>query len=184
MDEYMNERWRIELEALGEFTLARTDQDTGKVDHLSVKGDEFREFWSDFWSSVRQRGMEKRAETVADRLAGPVELPDWLTNLLEECRAEFTPRQTEALVYTYGYGLSLQEAASALGVKKQTFRKRLAGAQHKVEHLTAQVLRERRIIEGLDVLEADHVFEYLTPLGQRQRRWERAVPALHGLNAE
>jgi hypothetical protein len=100
---------------------------------------ELSEAWSVEWKRRRALGMEVRAETVRQLLTEPVRLPEWLDDMLSECGAEFTPRQVEALVYRYGYGLSLQEAAVALGIRKQTFRKRLDGAERKVGHLRGDV---------------------------------------------
>jgi Sigma-70, region 4 len=190
-DAYMNDRWWVELEALGDFTQVRPRHDepdswaeAEQTIALSVKGAEFRAFWSEFWSNVRRREIEKRAETVADRLQGPPDLPDWLADLLEECHAEFTPRQHEALVYSYGYGLTLQEAANVLGTTKQAFRKRLRGAQAKVEHLTAQVLRLRDALdrEATVWIDNDHYAAYVWPLVERQRRLQRRFETLASPN--
>lgn len=150
---------------------------------------------SEAWKERRATGIERRAEVVEERLTRPVDLPGWLADLLEECRAEFTDRQVEALVYRYGYDLSLQEAADALGLRtKWTFRKRLAGAEAKVRHLRGDVLGELEDEERLDEvlahaenperegardIEGDE--NYLVPLVQRQRRWERAVDRFWGL---
>jgi hypothetical protein len=80
-------------------------------------------------------------------------------------------------------GLSLQEAANALGVKKQTFRKRLVGAQRKADHLTgtyagwADRLRREVAELGLmvDGLDPDRMADYVIPLTDRQRLWERVA---------
>jgi hypothetical protein len=145
--------------------------------------DDWSRFWSEVWRERRAEGVARRAERVADRLEDPPELPGWLSGLLEECGSEFTPRQVEALVYRHGYGLSLQEAANALGVKKPTFRKRLAGAQRKADHLTGTYAgwadRLRREVADLgltvDGLDPDRMADYVIPLTDRQRLWERVA---------
>ena len=84
----------------------------------------------------RHRQIERRAGEVAERLSKPPVLPDWLDSLLSECHEEFTARETEALVYRYGYELSLQEGADALGLnRRETFRRRLERAEDKIAHL-------------------------------------------------
>jgi hypothetical protein len=104
------------------------------------------EQWSVEWKRRRALGREVRAEAVRQALAEPVRLPEWLDDLLSEVGAEFTPRQVEALTYRYGYGLTHREAADALGIKKQTFRKRLDGAERKVSHVRGDVIRAAEIL--------------------------------------
>jgi DNA-directed RNA polymerase specialized sigma24 family protein len=103
--------------------------------------EELREECSEVWKIRRQMGVDRRREKVRLMLEQPVNLPRWLADILAECREEFTARQVEALVYRHGYGLTLKECGDALGCKKQTFRKRLAGAEAKVSHLRGDVLR-------------------------------------------
>jgi hypothetical protein len=149
-------------------------------------GAEVRSDTEEYWRDVRQTGIEKRREEVRRLLDGPVNLPAWLESLLEECREEFTPRQLQALIYRYGYDLTHREAAEALGLRsRNTFRKRLDGAERKVWHLRGDVLRENRAFAEFRRVairdEMEHDLNYMIPLSERQRRWERAVDRLWGL---
>jgi len=110
------------------------------------------------WKRRRNLGTERRREEVKHILKQPLFLPDWLDALLTECKEEFTDFQFEALLYRYGYELSLQEAADALGIKKQTFRKRLSQADAKVAHLRGDVLvANQRIEELVEEWDTSHV---------------------------
>jgi DNA-directed RNA polymerase specialized sigma24 family protein len=80
---------------------------------------------------------------VEEALQQAVVLPEWLGEMLEECREEFTPRQVEALVYRYGFDLTYGEAARVLGISRSAFQKRLGQAEAKVRHLRGDVLREQ-----------------------------------------
>jgi DNA-directed RNA polymerase specialized sigma24 family protein len=138
----------------------------------------FDETPSEEWSRLRRWSIERRRLEVEERLKQPAHLPRWLDELLAECREEFTPRQVEALVYRYGFDLTLQEAADALGLNnKQTFRKRLDQAKAKVVHLRGEVLWELPLPDVSPEQMADYVF----PLVERQRRWERAADRLYDL---
>ncbi len=145
--------------------------------------EDWRAFWSEVWTERRADGIARRGERVAERLQDPPELPQWLADVLEECGEEFTPRQLEALVYRYGYGLTLREAANALGTPKDSFRSRLRGAQVKLDHLTgaraaqAQTLREEFawVLDDPDQDLTAHL------LAERQRRWEKTVDRVWGL---
>src|SRR5207249_4628381 len=114
------------------------------------------QYWSREWRRRRAMSAERRRMEVEEILQRPVFLPGWLDELLEECREEFTPRQIEALVYRYGYELSLGEAATALGIKRMTFRKRLAQAKAKVAHLRGDVLREAEVDQRLAKLAEEY----------------------------
>jgi DNA-directed RNA polymerase specialized sigma24 family protein len=92
----------------------------------------------------RRRQIENRKIEVAERLERGAVLPEWLDELLAECRDEFTERDIQTLVYTYGFGLSQREAADALGVKRPTYQRRLKRADARVRHLRGDVLKEHQ----------------------------------------
>jgi predicted DNA-binding protein (UPF0251 family) len=87
---------------------------------------------SEEWKRRRALGIERRRAWVHERVRQPVNLPIALEEFLAEHRGTFTPRQLEALVWRYGHGLSLQEAADELGTTKSAFRKRLGRAERKL----------------------------------------------------
>lgn len=138
--------------------------------------DDWRSFWSGVWKERRANGIARRRDLVAARIQEPVELPGWLDELLTECREEFTPRQVEALVYRYGYGLTLGEAGDALGCSKQAFRKRLAGAEAKVDHLRAPYLERAE----REALEARALEPWLTEDEKQGTRDEEVSPLEKG----
>ena len=107
---YMTEQWWVELRSLPE-------------------GDPvgWREFWQEFWTNVRHRGIEKRAEEVAEILEHPPGQTGWLEWLVAS--GKLTPAQSQALVLTHCYGLTQREAASALGISRETYRDRLKAAE-------------------------------------------------------
>jgi helix-turn-helix, Psq domain len=139
--------------------------------------------WSEEWRLRRRLGIERRAEEVAERLTRPIELPHDLSELLTECRDDFTPRQFQAIVVREGFGLSLQEAADVVGVPRSTFKKRYYGGLAKVHHLQAVVVDDDDGYVG-DPFPPDRVADYLWPLMQRQRRLNRRHATLNGLNTE
>jgi predicted DNA-binding protein (UPF0251 family) len=138
-------------------------EDHLRTTHDPQLGDYWAEFRGDFtdpngigeplsevWRRRRAKGIQRRRELVEEALQQAVVLPEWLGEMLEECREEFTPRQVEALVYRYGFELTYGEAARVLGISKSAFQKRLGQAEAKVRHLRGDAIRER-----LDELEAD-----------------------------
>jgi hypothetical protein len=158
--------------------------------HMSdrlASGEDLHTVWSEFWTWVRKRGIENRKEDVEARLRGSVKLPVWLADLMEECREEFTPRQLEALVIKHGYDLSFTESAQHLGITRSAFKNRYLPAMGKVDHLMGTRLKVNenleRLMHEMDKEEwalsrADFDWAYTWPLIERQRRWEKAVPAL------
>jgi Sigma-70, region 4 len=94
--------------------------------------------WSAEWKERRALGLKRRDEWVQRRLKEPVNFPIELERVLtEEAQSvaghRFTPKQLEALTYRYGFGLSLREAADALGIDRSTFRRRLERADANLE---------------------------------------------------
>jgi len=94
--------------------------------------------WSEEWKQRRAIGIERRREWVERRLQEPINLPIELERVLTEEAAlvtgrRFTPKQLEALTYRYGFGLTLREAAEALGINRETYRRRLDRAEANLE---------------------------------------------------
>ena len=93
---------------------------------------------TDLPKKVRALGLKRRDEWVQRRLKEPVNFPIELERVLrEEAQSvlgrRFTPKQLEALTYRYGFGLTLREAADALGINRETFRRRLERADANLE---------------------------------------------------
>jgi hypothetical protein len=110
---------------------------------------------SETWTRRRQVGIANRASLVEERLKGEPERT--LEVHLAEVRADaFTPLQREAIVYRYGYGLTQREAAGALGISRDAFRKRLELAQRKLADLQRQSSPRGRWVW----------VEYKTPYGE------------------
>jgi DNA-binding CsgD family transcriptional regulator len=80
----------------------------------------------------RAKGIKRRKAWVHERVQEPVNLPIALEEFMSGHPGVFTPLQTQALVWRYGHGLSLQETADELGIRKSTVRGRLRRAMQKL----------------------------------------------------
>lgn len=124
--------------------------------------EDLRVCWSAEWRRRRRLGIERRLEEVKDRLAEPPDLPDWLRLIPD---GVLTPKQHEAMVLREGYGLSLEEAAQAAGIKKPTMRGRVALARKKVQRYWGIVDDDPG--EGQDL-----IIQTALRMAYKLRRWD------------
>lgn len=122
---------------------------------------------SEEWKERRALGIERRKAWVRERLRQPVNLPIALEEFTAEHPGIFTPLQLQAVVWRYGHGLSLQETADELGIRKSTVRGRLGRALRKLPDEVLAQMDHRD--PGWESLREQRRREFETEEGERER---------------